>query len=137
MSFAGAMVVAAGLYLVALGLAAMVMPARAARFLNAFASSAPVHFLELFLRFAVAACFLLYSPALRFPALFETVGWVLLVTSAMLLVIPWRVHRRFAAWAVPRATKHVGVLGICSLLGGLFVLYSADWGRWLVDGLSS
>ncbi len=116
-------VVLAGLYLVGLGAAALLAPRRAARFLNAFADSLPRHLAELGLRFVVGGAFLLHAPRTRLPAVFSLLGWVLLATTASLLLLPWRWHRRFARQAVPRAVRYLTPIGVCALvMGGLILL---------------
>ena len=87
-----------------------------------FASSQPVHILELFLRFVVGAAFVLYAPRMFLSGAFNLFGWVLLVTTACLLLVPWRWHQRFAQQAVPRATRHITLIGLASLaIGGLIL----------------
>ena len=120
--FALAVVVLAALYLLALGAASLVVPARASRFLLGFAASQPVHFAELLLRLVVGAALLLSAPRMSLPDAFNFFGWVLLVTTACLLLVPWRWHRRFARYAVPHAIRYITLVGVASLaLGGLIL----------------
>ena len=93
-TFALAVVVLAGVYLLALGAVSLFAPARASRFLLGFASSASVHFTELLLRFVVGAALVTYAPRMSQSGAFNLFGWVLLVTTACLLIIPWRWHHR-------------------------------------------
>lgn len=115
-------VLLAGLYLLALGAASLLVPARASRFLLGFASSSLVHHTELVLRFVAGAGFVLYAPRMFFSDAFSLFGWVLLITTAGLLVVPWRWHHRFAQRAVPLFTGHVAWVGLVSLaIGGLIL----------------
>ena len=121
-AFALAVVFLAGLYLLALGASSLVVPVRACRFLLGFAASRSVHFAELLLRFVVGAAFVLSAPRLPLSGGFNFFGWVLLVTTACLLLVPWRCHRRFAQHAVPHATRYITLLGVAALaLGGLIL----------------
>lgn len=117
-----AIVVLAALYLLALGVASLVVPSRARSFLLGFASTKPVHFAELVLRLVVGAALVSYAPRMSLPGVFNLVGWVLLVTTACLLLLPWRWHRRFAEHAVPQATRHIELLGAGSLGFGAMIL---------------
>jgi len=117
-----AVVVLAGLYLLVLGAASLAAPVRASRFLLGFAASGPIHFAELLLRFVVGAAFVLASPRMPLSGAFNFFGWVLLVTTACLLLVPWGWHRRFARNAVPHATRHMTLLGAASLALGGFIL---------------
>ncbi len=119
------LVLAAGLYLVGLGVAALAKPATASRFLSAFASSAPLHYLELGLRIVVGLAFVRQAPGMPATLAFLVMGWVLVLTSAGLALVPWRWHRRFAERAVPQALRYLPVLGIASLGFGSWVLFAA------------
>jgi len=120
--FALVAIVLAALYLLALGAASLLAPARASRFLLGFASSQPIHFVELSLRLLVGVALVLHAPRMFFSSAFNLFGWVLLVTSACLLPVPWRWHHRFAQYAVPRVTRHIGLVGLASLVMGGFIL---------------
>ncbi len=115
-------VVLVGLYFIALAAVSLLAPTRANRFLLGFADSALKHYAELFLRFVVGAALLVSAPRMLLPDVFTLFGWVLLVTTAGLLLIPWRWHQRFAHWAVPRATRHIALIGLASLALGGFIL---------------
>jgi hypothetical protein len=113
-------VLLAGLYFVALAAVALLAPARAASFLLGFAGSARLHYLELVLRCIAGAAFVLQAPQMRFGDAFALFGWMLLLTTAGLVLVPWRRHRAFARRAVPYATRHLALVGIASaVLGGL------------------
>lgn len=125
---AAAPVLLAGLYLVGLAAVALVSPQKAKRFLSSFASSAPAHFLELFVRLVVGAALISYAPHMKFPGVFTVFGWVLVVTTTGLLAVPWRWHRRFAEWSVPYATRNMRLFALGSLAAGIFVLLSVVLG---------
>ena len=124
-----AVVLLSGLYLLALGAASLLVPARASRFLLGFASSSSVHFTEMLLRFIAGVGFVLYAPRMLLSDAFNLFGWVLLVTTAGLLVIPWRWHHRFAQRAVPLFTGHIAWVGLVSLVIGGFILWAVLHGK--------
>lgn len=115
---ASAVIVAAGLYLIALGVGCFVRPNAAAAFLLGFASSAFVHYRELAVRVVVGAALVAKAAALPYPPLFNAFGWVLIVTSIAMFVVPWRWHRQFAQQAVPYALRSIKLLGACSIALG-------------------
>ena len=120
--FALAVVVLAALYLVALGAASLVVPARASRFLLGFAASRSTHFAELLLRLVVGTALVLSAPRMSLSGAFTFFGWVLLVTTACLLLVPWQWHRRFTQHAIPHATRYITLVGVASLaFGGLML----------------
>lgn len=113
---------AAATYLVLLGVGALLRPERTKRFLEGFASSLRVHVIELVVRVAIGAAFVVSAPRLPLSEVFATVGWVLVGTALVLAVVPWRYHYRFARWSVPQATRYMPLLGISSVLAGLALL---------------
>jgi hypothetical protein len=123
-ALAGTLVLLAGLYLVALGVVSAGFPSGATRFLGAFAGSLSLHLVELAVRFTVGASLLIYSPYMRFPEMYKVFGWVMIGTTLVLLLIPWRWHRRFAGWSVPLATRRLGLFAAASLAAGTFVVFS-------------
>lgn len=118
-------VLAAGLYMAGLGVALLARPAGASRFLMGHASSAPLHYLEVCVRIGVGLAFVQNAPGMMAPGVFRVVGWVLVGTSAILLLVPWRWHRRMAERSVPQALKFTPLLGIASLAIGAGVLLAA------------
>jgi len=119
---AGAVVVASGVWLVALAGWIAIAPDRAARFLDSFAGSVRAHVMEQILRLIAGAAMVVYAPETRFQDAFRVFGWIIVVTSVVLLVLPWRWHRRFARWAVPIAIRHIRLLGLGALLLGAAIL---------------
>lgn len=117
-----AIVVLTGLYFIVLGAVSLLAPARANRFLLGFADSPSTHYIELLLRFVVGGAFLFHAPRMPLSSIFNMFGWVLIVTTGCLLLVPWRWHRRFAQQAVPRAVRYIALIGLASLLIGGFIL---------------
>jgi hypothetical protein len=112
-----------GLYFVALAFVSLFMSERTRRFLLGFAGSALTHYVELFLRLVVGGALVLYAPRMLFAGAFKVFGWALLITTGCLLLVPWQWHHRFAHQAVPRATRHITLVGLTSLvIGGLILL---------------
>lgn len=122
------MVALVGLYLVGLGLMALLHPDRAVAFFNGFARSASVHYAELAIRFFAGAAFLVTAPRLLFPGAFVVVAWALLVTTIALALIPWRWHRAFAERGVPYAIRNLPLVAIGSCLMGISVLVALVFG---------
>ncbi|MBA3487891.1 MAG: hypothetical protein H0T88_12010 [Lysobacter sp.] len=117
-----AVVVATGLFFVALGGACLMAPARSSRFLLGFAGSVSKHYVELVLRFLAGGALVAAAPQMMFPRVFSLLGWVVLATTAGLLLVPWRWHHRFAACAVPAALRFLPLIGLSSVIMGVLVL---------------
>jgi hypothetical protein len=121
-ALAHALVLLVGAYLLALAATALLAPSRAAAFLLGFAGTARTHYLELVLRGLAGAAFVWHGPRMRVGHLFSGFGWLLLLTTAGLALVPWRWHRAFARRAVPHALRYPRVLGLAALLLGSLVL---------------
>lgn len=120
--FATGLVALFGLFLVAFGLTACVRPAAAGAFLAGFAGSALKHHAELAVRMAFGCALIVASPNLIGSSWIAGAGWVLLGTSGLMLVLPWKLHRSFAQLAVPKTPLVLRSMGVASLCGGSFFL---------------
>ena len=122
-SLALAIVVLAAVYLIGLAAASVYAPAKTTKFLNSFAGSARVHYMEVGIRLIVGAAIVLAAPSMLYASVFSLFGWIIVVTSIMLLLLPWRWHQRFAQIVVPPLTKRVWLFGLFSFpLGGVILL---------------
>lgn len=119
----------AGLFFVSLGATSLVAPSRVGRFLLGFADSPQKHYAELAIRLVVGGAFVLAAPRMVAPGAFAFFGWLLLGTTACLLLIPWQWHHRFASSAVPRALSFLPLIGVSSLAIGAFVLWGVFRGN--------
>jgi hypothetical protein len=117
-----AVVLLVGVYLVALAATTFLAPSPAAANQLGFAGTARTHFLELALRGLAGGAFVWQGPQMRFGVAFSSFGWLLVVTSAGLALVPWRWHRTFAQRAVPYALRYPRLLGLAALLLGGSVL---------------
>ena len=81
-----------------------------------------MHFSELLLRGVVAAAFLRYAEYMVPAAIFNLVGWVLLITTVLLALLPWPLHQRFAQRPLPQVLRHKTLMGVASLTLGSLVL---------------
>jgi uncharacterized protein YjeT (DUF2065 family) len=124
--FASIVIVAvAGAFLIAFGTSALVHPPTARRFLLGFASSPTKHYLELCIRLVVGAAFICAAPGMVGTTAALLAGWLLLVTTGVMLFVPWRVHRAFAQRTVPQALAYLPLMGLASLAAGATVLWAA------------
>ncbi len=120
---AGIVVSIAGMYLVGLAMASFFLPSLSVRFLEAFASSARAHYLEQFVRLVVGTALVLFSPMMNYAEVFHGFGWLIIVTTFGLLLIPWQWHHRFGQWAIPLAVKNLKLFAVGALLLGVFIFY--------------
>ena len=126
---AGAVVAAVALAMMATALLGMVAPEQLRCFLRGFASSARAHYFEILLRVVAGTAFIIYSPAMTPPDVFRLFGWIIVLTSAGLLLVPWQWHRRFAGLVIPFVVRHLTVYALASLALGAFIAYGMAGSR--------
>ena len=119
---AGIIVVATSLWLVGFAILIVVTPSRAKRFLRSFASSARAHYTEQVLRLIAGVGIVAFSAQMRFPEILSAFGWLIVVTSTGLLLVPWRWHHRFGQWAIPLAIRYIYLYAIGSFALGTVIL---------------
>ena len=125
---AAVVVVLSGLYFLGLATASFLAPDHATRFLLGFAVSARAHYTELLLRFVVGFSLVHYATQMHFTRAFSLFGWVLVATTGILFLVPWRWHHRFGPQVVPPVTRHIKLLGAASLVLGSVILYAVSRG---------
>jgi hypothetical protein len=124
MSVAAAVVVVAfGLSLIAFAGVTFAKPASAERFVTAFASSARTHYAEQVARLLVGAALVVRSPVMWQPKMFWLVGWAIVVSSAVLVCIPWRWHHRLGERVLPLLVRHLGLYAGGAFAFGALLLY--------------
>lgn len=125
MRTAAALLLAAfALGLIGFAVLAFGRPEQARRFLGSFAQSFRAHVAEQTLRLVAGAALLVRAPLLWQGPAFRVLGWVLVLTSVGLLLLPWRWHRAFAERVVPPVARHVRLYGLLVLGAGLLLLYA-------------
>lgn len=110
--------------LIAFELTVIVTKPRAVKFLEAFVRTPFHHFLEQTIRLIVGAAFVVASPQMLYSSVFNIIGWLIIITSLLLIGLPWRWHHKFALKVIPTVVKLVQFYGIICALFGTWILYS-------------
>ena len=124
--FSGIIVVTFGLCLIGFAVLVVVKRLSAESFLKLFASSVKSHYTEQILRLIVGIAILIFSPSMWYSDLFKIFGWIIVITTVGLLVMPWRWHQRFAEKVIPLVIRFIAMYGVASFVLGAFILYSAS-----------
>jgi len=88
-----------------------------------FASTRRAHFVEQGIRILVGISLMLYSSESAAPMAFHLFGGVLIATSVGLMILPWRLHKRFADKVIPVVIRFLRVYAAFSALLGAALLY--------------
>lgn len=92
-------------------------------FLTSFASTAKAHYLEQSIRLIAGASILIYSENMLFPKIFNLFGWIFMITSAILMLTPWKWHQSFGKVAMPLVIKNLILYAIAAAAMGMIILY--------------
>ena len=122
----GIIVVGFGLYLIGLAVVIASKPLLAERFLKSFASSARAHYTEQASRLIVGGAIIILAPSMWYPDLFQGFGWLIIITTVGLLLVPWQWHHKFAKWAIPLAIRHLRLCALGALALGTLILYGVS-----------
>ena len=92
-------------------------------FLSSFASSAKAHFIEQFYRLVAGLGLFIYADHMLFSGVFKIFGGILIATSVLLMIMPWKWHNKLAKWAGPIVIKNIVVYAVSASILGLLILY--------------
>jgi len=113
---------ASALFLVVLGLSALLLADHTKAFLRGFASTHELNALEAVLRLIAGFAFIGASNVMRFSEAFFYFGLVLASTAIIMFFMP-NTHKRYAKWAVPFAIAILPFYGLMSITLGGFIFY--------------
>jgi hypothetical protein len=119
--------IAAGGWLVAVGVMMALRPEPALRILSLTATSHRVNLSEQIPRLLAGAALVVRADASKLPELFTLAGWFIAGTSVLLMLIPLAWHNGYAVWwarRIPPAA--VRLIAPFSILGGI-ALVCAAW----------
>jgi len=113
-----------GMFLIGLAVVIVITPQRAEQFLRSYASSARAHYTEQIARLMIGVAIVVLAPSMWYSNFINLFGWVLIVTSIGLLLIPWQWHHKFGEWAIPLTLCYMKVYALGAFVLGTLVLYS-------------
>jgi hypothetical protein len=132
-AFAGAILVAFGLFLVGLAVVVFAKPSVAARFFMSFASSARAHYAEQLVRLLIGASLIVRSTIMRSTIsrsaamwqlkVFWFVGCAVVLSSVVLILTPWQWHHRFGERVLPLLIRRMKLFAIGLLGFGVLLIY--------------
>jgi hypothetical protein len=122
----GILVVAFGLFLIGLAVLIAIRPRLAERFLRSFASSARAHYTEQVSRLIAGGALVVFAPSMWYPGLFKLFGWLIAVTAAALLLLPWQWHHEFGKSAIPLVIRHMKLFALGAVALGILIFYGVS-----------
>ena len=100
-------------------------PEKARQTLKKAGSTNFINYAELTIRMIPAAGLILYSDFSKFPEIFKTLGWFMIITSLVLYIVPRRVHHNYALKSAELLKPvYVQMISPFSFLFGALMIYS-------------
>ena len=122
-TIAKSIVVLFGLWLIAVSLLMIYRPKLALSGLSKMASTNLINYTELMLRLVAGIAFVFAAEAASVYLVFHYLGWFLIVSAIVLMVIPRQWHANYALyWARKLSPFTIRALGPLSLVAGFAVL---------------
>lgn len=112
-----------GLYLIGLLIITMLNKEVAVGYFSSFASSARAHYLEQLLRLIVGISMLLFSKSMVYAQFFEMFAWIIVLSTIVLILIPWTWHNKLGKWAIPLTIRNLRFYAVSASILGVFILY--------------
>lgn len=110
---------AAGAWLIGLGVWMAVSPRKALSALGAMGGTPRVHFGEMAVRALVGVALVVAAPVSRYPAAIALIGGFLVVSALALSLLPRRWHSAYSRWWAERIPPWaVRLVGPLSVVGG-------------------
>lgn len=115
-----------GLYIIIIGFLMLINPKKARATLRKAGSTNLINYSEITIRLIPAIALIIYADATRLPLAFTVLGWIMVITSFVLYLIPREMHHQFsmksADLLVPLYWQLLSPLAF--LFGGL-IIYNA------------
>jgi uncharacterized membrane protein YfcA len=89
-------VIVFGVFIILVGFLMLFNPNKARTILRKAGSTNLINYTEITLRLIPAVALIIYSEASKIPEAFKLFGWIMLITSLILYVIPRKAHHRFS-----------------------------------------
>lgn len=121
-----AIIIASGLWLIAVAHLMAFQPRRFLHLLGLTASSWRINITEQGLRLIAGLALIVRADAAKLPTLFYVGGWFVVASSVALLIIPLRWHAEYAIWWSRKLTfRSVRAIAPLSAAFGVGLIYAA------------
>ena len=85
-----------GVFIIVIGFVMLINPTKARNTLRKAGSTNFINYAEITLRLIPAIALIVSSESSKFPLAFQVFGWIMLITSLILYVVPRKTHHKFS-----------------------------------------
>lgn len=117
-----------GIFIIFIGFVMLLNPNKARNTLRKAGSTSLINYAEITIRLIPAIALILYSDLSKFPESFKLFGWIMLITSLILYVIPRKMHHKFSLKSadILKPIYFQLISPFAFLFGGL-IIYNINW----------
>ncbi len=118
-------VIAFAIFIIGAGFLMLLNPQKAREIIKKAGSTQLINYGELIIRMIPAAGLVLYADLSKFPELFKLLGWFMLATSLILLLVPRKYHHAYALKCADILTPaRIRAIAPLSFIFGGLILYA-------------
>ena len=118
-------VICFGLFLIGVGFLMLFKPQKAREILRKAGSTPLINYGELLLRMIPATGLILCASVSKFPQFFSLLGWFMIATSIVLMLVPRKYHHAYALKSADILTpSRIRAIAPLSFIFGGFLLYA-------------
>jgi len=89
-----------------------------------FSQQTYFHVVEILSRLFFGVVFVYYSPLTLAPSMNAMLGYLMIFTAILLLVIGANKHRKFALWSADKFSTRFRISGFFSFIFGSYIIYT-------------
>ena len=117
-----------GIFIIFIRFIMLMNPIKARETLRKAGSTNFINYAEITIRLIPAIALILYSDLSKYPEAFKIFGWIMLITSLVLYVVPRKIHHKFSMTSadILKPIYFQLISPFAFLFGGL-IIYNLNW----------
>ena len=104
-------------------MAIVLKPVSVYDFIDGYSKFLTIHLVAVLIRGLIGLALLFCSSSAKFPVTFQVLGWVLLASALMMLLIGRTWFKNLIGWAVKVSTLYKRLGGLLAVVFGSFLFY--------------
>ncbi len=115
-----------GLFIMLIGCIMLVKPKLARATLRKAGSTKVINYTEITIRLIPATALILHADYAKYPEVFKIFGWIMLITSFILYMVPRKLHHMFATKSADILKPlYFQLISVFAFLFGALIIYNA------------
>ena len=117
-----------GTFIIFIGFVMLINPNKTRNILRKAGSTNFINYSEITVRLIPAIALILCSDVSKFPIAFKIFGWIMLITSLILYVVPRKLHHQFSMRSADiLQPKYFQLISPFAFFLGILIIYSVNW----------